>query len=120
MSAKIISNFEGIVTAKITGLLNYEELLKLQESVFNIIAQLGKIKALIICEDFQGWSKEGDWGELSFQNQTDPYINKMAIVGDRQWEELAMMFTGKGLREFPIEYFQTEELDKAEAWLREN
>jgi len=120
MSAEIISNYDGIVTAKITGQLNYDELRKLQESVFNIIGQLGGIKVLILCEAFQGWDKQGDWGDLSFQNKSDPYINKMAIVGEAQWQDLALMFTGKGFREFPIEYFRSDELDRAKAWLSEN
>jgi len=44
----------------------------------------------------------------------------MAIVGEKKWEGPALMFTGKGFREFPIEYFQQNELDKAQAWLAEN
>jgi hypothetical protein len=43
----------------------------------------------------------------------------MALVGDRQWEELASLFTGKGFREFPIEYFEPGEIDKAQAWLNQ-
>jgi hypothetical protein len=39
----------------------------------------------------------------------------MAIVGDRKWSDLALLFTSQGLRPFPIEYF--EGVDKAQAWL---
>ena len=119
MSAEIISHFDGIVTAKITGTLTHPELTTLQKAMLGIIGREGGIRVLIICEDFQGWAKEGDWEDLSFQDKSDPYVNKMALVGDRQWEELALLFTGKGFREFPIEYFEAGEIDKAQAWLQQ-
>ncbi|WP_340123784.1 STAS/SEC14 domain-containing protein [Methylobacter svalbardensis] len=120
MSAEIISTIDGIVTVKITDKLTYPDLIELQKSVIGIIDQLGGIKVLIICEDLHGWSKEGDWEKLSFQVENDPFINKMAIVGEEKWEEPALIFTCKGLRDFPIEYFQPHELTRAQAWLNEN
>jgi len=119
MSAEIISHFDGIVTAKITGKLTHADLTAMQQDAFGIIGREGGIRVLIICEDFQGWGKEGDWEDVSFQNKSDPYINKMALVGDKKWADLALMFTGKGFREFPIEYFEPGEIDKARAWLKE-
>jgi len=41
----------------------------------------------------------------------------MAIVGAARWEDLALIFVGKGLRKFPIEYFESGALDRARAWL---
>ena len=119
MSAEIVSNIDGIVTAKVTGKLTHCELIAIQKSVISIIGQQGAICILIICEDFQGWDKDGDWEDFSLQSQSDPYIHKMAIVGDKQWEDLALMFTGKGFRKFPIEYYWPAELRQAKAWLAE-
>lgn len=119
MSAEIISHFDGIVTAKITGKLTHPELTALQQSMLGIIGREGGIRVLIICEDFQGWAKEGDWADVSFQHTSDPYVNKMALVGEKKWEDLALLFTGKGFREFPIEYFEPGELDKAREWLHQ-
>lgn len=119
MSAEIISNIDGIVTAKVTGNLTYLELIALQKSLISIIGQQGDVRVLVICEDFQGWDKAGNWEDLSFQSQSDPYIHKMAIVGDKHWEDLALMFTCKGFRQFPIEYYWPAELRQAKAWLAE-
>lgn len=41
----------------------------------------------------------------------------MAIVGERRWEELALLFTAKGLRSFPIQYFGSGQAADARAWL---
>lgn len=120
MSAEIISNFNGIVTCRISGILTQSELRRRQKEVIAIIGREGGIRLLILCEDFQGWDKASDWEDVSFQSQSDPYINKMALVGDRKWEDLALMFTGKGFREFPIEYFESHDIEKARAWLTEN
>jgi len=51
------------------------------------------------------------------QKQHDPYIEKIAIVGTRQWEELALVFVGKGIRQVAIESFQPADLVPARAWL---
>jgi len=41
----------------------------------------------------------------------------MAIVGDRNWEAEVQLFTGKGIRRVPIEYYEPADLAKAKAWL---
>ena len=117
MSAKIISTTDGIVTIKITGLFTYPDQLALQNATIDLIPQQGKISVLTIYEDFQGWSKDDRWEDVSFQEKSDPYIKKMAIVGEEKWRELALMSVGAGFRSFPIGYFQTAELDKAKEWL---
>ncbi len=117
MSAKIISHTDGIVTVKITGLFTYPDQLVLQNATIDLIPQQGKISVLTIYEDFQGWSKDDSWEDVSFQEKSDPYIKKMAIVGEEKWRELTLMSVGAGFRNFPIGYFQTAELDKAKEWL---
>ncbi len=76
----------------------------------------GHIKLLVLLKDFEGWEKAKGW-EDSATDHIDPYIKKFAIVGDNKWRDLVEVFTLKGLRPMPIEYFSegTEEL--ARAWL---
>jgi len=119
MSAEIVSNENGIVTASISGKLTRAELAAAQKAIADLIRQSGPVRVLILLDGFEGWAKSGDWGDLSFQVEHDPYIVKMALVGDRKWEGLALMFTGKGVRSVPIEYFAPGEADRARAWLNE-
>jgi hypothetical protein len=118
MSAEIVSNSGGIVTARITGVLTQPDLARLQQSVVSLLRQQGSLRILVIAEDFRGWQEGDEWGEVSFM-ENDPYIRKMAIVGERQWENLVLVFTAKVLRPFPIEYFQPSDLARAQAWLAE-
>lgn len=53
---------------------------------------------------------------MSAENVSDG-IGKMAIVGDRRWEALALVFAARPVRGFPIEYFGPAELGRARAWL---
>jgi hypothetical protein len=41
----------------------------------------------------------------------------MAMVGEKKWEQLALIFAAKPIRKFPVEYFQPAELEKARTWL---
>jgi hypothetical protein len=116
MSAEILSTHGELLTARISGMLSQPELAAMQQSAAGVIQQYGHVRMLIIAKDFQGWQKGSDWDDVSFM-ENDPYIRKMAIVGEKEWEELALLFTGQGIRKFPIEYFQPADLDRAKTWL---
>jgi hypothetical protein len=117
MSAQIVDTSDGVVTARISGKLTQPELAALQRATGDIIRKAGKARLLVLVENFEGWQRGGDWGDLSFQMEHDAQIEKMAIVGDRKWEELALIFAAKGFRSFPVEYFEPAQIAKARAWL---
>ncbi len=120
MSAKIVDTARGVLTIKITGTLTRAELADVQKKAGEILRQEGKMSLLVLTENFQGWGAGGeDWGDLSFQDAHDAFIEKLAIVGEEKWEDLALIFVSKGLRRFPVEYFQPADLAKARAWLTE-
>ena len=120
MSAEFTNYTDGILSARISGKLTHTELVALQHAASDLIKLEGKVRLLVMVEDFQGWERGGDWGDLSFQSEHDAHIEKMAIVGDRKWQDLALLFASKGLRKFPIEYYESGELAKARAWLAES
>jgi hypothetical protein len=123
MPAKI-SNVEGrTVTVKLSGLLTQKELSAVQAETRHVIATARilstncRIRVLVLAEDFAGWEKGGQWTDFAFQEDHDDDIERMAIVGEEQWRDLTLLFTSKGLRPFPIEYFIPEQLAEARAWL---
>jgi SpoIIAA-like len=119
MSAEIIDNSGNTLTVRISGLLKQPELAALQQAVGDVLGKQGKTRLLILTEAFEGWQRGGAWGDVSFSAEHDKHIEKMAIVGDRKWEDLALMFASKGLRRFPIEYFPSAETARARRWLAE-
>ena len=117
MSAEIIEVLGDLVTCKVTGRLTSAELQALQQATAPIIQSKGQVRLLILVEDFQGWERGAAWEDFSFQEENDSHIERMALVGDKKWEELAAAFIGKGLREFPIEHFGPSEAGEALRWL---
>ncbi len=117
MSADILETSAGVITIRITGLLKQAELAVAQQAAGRIMRTQGKVRILVLIEDFLGLEKSGDWGDLSFQMEFDSFIEKIAIVGEERWQDVTFLFTGKGIRKVPIEYFQPTDLPKAKAWL---
>ena len=116
MSADIIEFDDGLLTARIAGRLTQSELSALQRATAELIEKEGNVRLLIELTSFKGWNRE-DWADLSFQVDHDAHIEKMAIVGERKWKDLALVFAAQGIRKFPIEYFETSEKTKALDWL---
>lgn len=117
MSIQIDNTETGLVTLRITGKLHQPDLADTHRSLAVQFSAEGKSAILVDAREFGGWAEGGDWGDLDAQHALDPLIRKMAVVVDPQWETLAIAFTGKGLRGFPIEIFTPSEFPQALAWV---
>lgn len=117
MTAEITTVQNGLVTLRVSRRLTQEELAAAHAETARIIAVTGKIRVLVLAEDFDGWERGGEWSDFSFQQVHDPDIERMAIVGEEKWRDLALIFTTPGLRPFPIEFFPLARLEQARAWL---
>lgn len=117
MSAELVDVSGRVLTIKVSGLLTQPQLAASQWAAGEAIDKLGgKVRLLILVEDFQGAAKEGDWGDVSFQMQYDDVIERIAIVCDPKWRDAAFMFTGEGVRRVNIRHFPPAELAQARAW----
>jgi len=117
MTAKITGAHDGILTLVVSGRLTQQELAAAQAEAAGIITATGKVRFLVLAENFEGWEQGGQWSDFSFQQQHDDDIERMAIVGEEQWRDLTLLFTSQGRRPFPIEYFTPGRLAEARAWL---
>lgn len=120
MSAELVQTAGRVITLKISGRLTQTELAAAQQATGKIIDAQGKVRLLILIENFQGTAKEGDWGDISFQMQYDDAIERIAVVCEPQWKEAALLFTGKGVRRLAIEHFEPADLAAAQAWVSAN
>jgi hypothetical protein len=117
MPITIIDATGPIVSAKISGELSKSEVSRMQATALETIRHCGKISALFILDNFRGWKREGDWGDITFLTQHDKDIAKIAVVGEAEWRDLVYAFLAKGFRQAEVEYFLPAELTKAGAWL---
>lgn len=117
MALTIIDASGPILSAKISGELSQSEVSYMQAAALNAIRRCGKISALFILENFQGWKREGEWGDVSFLSEHDRDMAKIAVVGEDKWRDLVYAFLAKGFRQAEVEYFLPADLAKARAWL---
>lgn len=117
MSVEIVGAVQDLLTFRFRGTLTEADLRAAQHAAGSRIRPDDPLRILILLEDFGGWERGGQWDDFSFQAAHDQDIARMAIVGDPQWRDLALLFAARDLRPFPIEYFPAESLADARVWL---
>ena len=108
---------DNLAVFRVSGKLGKDEFDQIQAETESAIHKVGQIKILVLLEDFAGWEAAEGWEDTSFAERNDPYIQKFAIVGDAKWRDLVTLFTLKGLRPVPIEYFEADQQAVAREWL---
>jgi hypothetical protein len=102
---------------RITGLLKKSEMDAALEAEAKKWKPGTKVKVLVMLEDFKGWERGADWGDVSFLIEHDHQIDKMAIVADPKWEVEALTFAGAGFRQGQVKFFPGNQLALARSWL---
>ena len=78
----------------------------------------GTVPMLIeLLPDFAGWDLAGLWRDLKFDIRHKDRFGRIAIVGDKKWEEWGMKLFDPLFRA-EMCFFPTDRLDEAEAWAR--
>ncbi len=83
-----------------------------------VIEREGKVRLLALFHDFHGWDLHAAWDDMAFGAKHFGDIEKIALVGDRKWEEW-MAKIGKPFTRATVKYFDSGEMERAWVWLRE-
>lgn len=118
MPFTIIDGTGPIVTVKINGELSRADVSQIQAIAREAIQRNGKISALFFLDQFRGWKTEPGWGDLTFLNEHDKNIDKIAVVGETRWKDDVCAFLAKGFRSAAVEFFLQSEPYKARQWLK--
>jgi hypothetical protein len=119
MPASIQHESGNLFRIHISGVLRQAELLDVQAVAAQEITRLGRITLLFVLEQFQGWERGADWGDLDFYAAHDKDIDKIAIIGDEKWRDHGLAFSGAGIRKAAVRFFRPAEGAQARAWLLE-
>ena len=106
---------QDLLVVRFNGVLRRAELDEFQRAAAQIIREGRKVVALILLDEFEGWQRGDEWGDVSFFVEHDSNIEKIAIVGQERWRDEVLMFAGAGLRQSPVRYFGDS--NSARAWL---
>jgi hypothetical protein len=117
MGATIQQEGSSLRVLRITGLLKKSEMDSALAAEARKWTPATKVKVLVVVENFQGWERGADWGDVSFLLEHDDVIEKIAIVGDPKWEAEFLTFAGAGFRRAPVKFFPSTQVAPARVWL---
>ncbi|HVO23785.1 MAG TPA: STAS/SEC14 domain-containing protein [Candidatus Margulisiibacteriota bacterium] len=106
---------QNLVVVRISGILQADEVAEAQNTALEIVRERGNVSALIVLEQFEGWERSSNWGDLTLLTKLDRHTEKIAMVGEERWRDDMLMFEAAGLRKSEIRYFNDEAA--ARAWL---
>jgi len=118
MVSSIESNKEDLVAIRLTGSLDrqdYDQLIPVLEGKIN---QFGKIDLYWEMEGVTGWQPGGMWQDIKFDVKHINSFRKVAIVGDKKWEEWITQMI-KPFTTAQIGYFDALQKAEAMAWVSE-
>jgi hypothetical protein len=108
---------DNVFRIDIRGILRKADLERCQERLAGEMARRGPVKLLFVLEAFEGWEPDAGWNDLSFYVAHGDTIDRIAIVGPERWRSETLMFAGADLRKAPVEFFTTDAVNDARAWL---
>ena len=77
----------------------------------------GKVKILFSMQDFSGCDAGALWEDIKFDMKHFGEIERLAMVGEKKWEE-GMAWFCKPFTTAKISYFDHTEIDAARSWLK--
>lgn len=107
----------GLYVLRISGVFTNQDRKAMEAAGRAEIDRSSKIKVLILADGFAGWGKEGDWGDIRFMLEVDPYMEKIAVVADEKWRDPFLMYLAAGHRKAAVEFFPLGQEKKAREWL---
>jgi hypothetical protein len=117
VACEIIRIDGAVLYVKISGVMKLADQESLQTSGKDLIAQCRKVRLHVTLEEFQGWEKGVDWGDVDFLMAHGNDITKIAIVGEERWKDQIFAFVGKGLRSTEIEFFPPYSVMESDSWI---
>ena len=105
-----------VVEAKGTGKLTKEDYERFVPELERLVKQHGKIRVLFEMHDFHGWTVGALWQDLKFDLKHFRDIDRLALVGDKEWEKGMATFC-KPFTTAQIRYFDRSQVEEARNWL---
>jgi hypothetical protein len=108
----------GLYLIRLSGEFTEQDRKGLEDFGRSTLEPGGKAKVLILAEGFSGWARKGNWGDMTFMLESDPSIEKIAVVADEQWRDDMLIYLGAGLRDAMVKFFPRGQENMARTWLR--
>lgn len=109
----------GYVVIRAGEVIYRHEADQVRQAVVAYAQQHGELRVLVcLCPQLIGLDPAADWTYDNFEDEwLQRQVKQIAIVGDPQWQDHALMFFLSGIVPAPIKFFPTEHEMLARAWL---
>ena len=118
MIEKLEKSSGKVVGFVLSGKLHDEDYKTLVPQVESVFAREGKARLLAHFQKFRGWDLHAVWDDMKFGAKHYSDIERIAMVGDRKWEEW-MAKICKPFTKAAVKYFDVGDIEQAWAWLHE-
>ena len=105
-----------IIAVRAGGKLSKEDYERFVPEFEQAVQEHGKIRVLLETHDFEGWDAGALWEDIKLDLKHFNHIEKLAIVGEKRWEEGMSKFC-KPFTTAEIRYFDHGQADEAKAWI---
>ena len=104
------------IGVKVTGTFTGDDMKAFAERIDTLVAEAGPVHLLVQLDDYTGFEIEVLWEKAKFAFAHLRDIERVAVVGDRSWEEWWVKIAGS-LSPAETRYFDHDDIDTAWAWL---
>ena len=116
-SLQIEKKVDGkIVLVKIVGKLTVDDYHLFVPELERMIKSHGKVRIFLELHDFHGWTAGALWEDAKFDFKHFNDIERLAIVGEKQWEKGMAIFC-KPFTTAKVRFFEAGEAEAAMKWI---
>jgi hypothetical protein len=108
----------NFLTVHVSGILSQADYERFVPKFEQFVQQHGKLRVLFDLTDFHGWEAAAIWEELKFDVKHLADIERLAVVGDMNWQ-MVMTWFSKPFMKATIHYFNHGHAAAAQQWLAE-
>jgi hypothetical protein len=110
---------ENCIGFRVSGTVAADDYGILLPRLDEAIAAYGKIKLLVLMEDFQGWDGL-DAAKADFRLGTQQYrqVQRAAFVGQGKWQKRLVRIMDPLTRHTEERFFETDQLEAAWQWVK--
>ena len=108
----------SIFCIKVSGKLTDAEYKNFMPQIESVIQEFGNIKIYIDILDLDGWEWRVAWDDLAFGIKHWKSFSKIALVGERRWEQLSAKIANR-ITKADVQYFARENSMEALVWIQD-
>jgi hypothetical protein len=108
----------SLICIKVSGKLTDSEYRNFIPRVEAVVNNFGSIKLYVDMLDMDGWEWRVAWDDFAFGIKHWNKFTKLALVGERRWEEFSVKVADK-INKAEVRFFDRKETAAALIWIKD-